>query len=347
MKRKADIGLATLIVLAFFAAYLLWQPAGPEPAPRLPVETSGGVVAGDVGIDVTTVGDAKDPDTTETRGDPARAEPVRRIAHVPPPNDSVEDEWKAAYADLMAVRAEKLPAFARGWLDEALLNDLEAGLMAVESRGRCMLVPTDEWQLELRVDELWAVADATLRRTGAIENGTGDSPRHLFPSHEETRAHQVRWFHACRELTGLFESGYRERIRQMAQNGHVVARYLYALWPPPDGLKMDDFLAWQRWQSTASHFSMQNLEAGEAAGMLAFAQAYSSSPIGTFVPSRDINRLRALAFYIAARDCGFESDRLQSMIDVYVTVRVPAETAPESGFGEILSLAEEIATLCR
>lgn len=348
MKRKVDIGLAALIVLAFFAAYLLWRPAGPDMSRPLPAETPGRVVEEDVGIDTPTENEAADTAQAGTRGETSGAEPARRIVLVPPPNDAAVEEMIAGYADLAAIRAEKLPPFVRGRIDEALAGDIYAAFEAREARSRCSTVSSDPQRLEQRIEWLTQRARFTLDNGGVIENEPGDSPGQMFPTAAENRAHQVRWFQACHELRLLYEQEYRDRIEALAREGHVVARYLYALWPPPDGLRMDDFLDWQEWQSLAHRFSMENLEAGESAGMLAFAQAYSS--VESFLPRRAVNSLRAIAFYLAALECGFREERVRTAVNWLISLSVPNdEPSPEQAreLSAILTLADELKTLCR
>ena len=341
MKRKADMGMAVLILFAFFAVYLLGRPE-PDPGTGDQLQTKEGV---SLETQVSEHGIEIPPGVDQPRGRHTKDSPMRRDTLAPGSTvESIEDDWRIQFADVMSLKADQLPDFVRKKLDAALQGDLEAALMVHEARSKCWTVPGSEKALEQRVANMNRRAKNVLKKEGAIESPTGSSPNQLFETEAENRAHQLRWFLACQQMRQVYENDYRAKILDRAQEGDVVARYLYAIWPPPDGLPLHDFLNWQQWQSLAQQFSMKNLEEGEVAGVLAYAQANSS--IDSFLPTRNINNRRSLAFYIAARDCGFQSTRIGSLIDTLVIASVPPMEEHSEEMAEILSLAEEIKTLC-
>lgn len=345
MKRKADMGLALLIVLAFFAAYLLWRPtAEPEPAAvhSEPPRADSALQAADPAP--TGPDPAADPE--HRPAEPSRPATKARPARLP--QRTALEQFETIEAEINALPAAELQPFVRQRIDAALTGQLFAAVEATSAREKCSSMPNDPHYLERAIHNRTQRAQAMLERGETITKRPGDSPSQIFPTEQENRAHLQRWQKACLELGRMFEADYRARVEALARNGDVVSRFLYALWPPPLERGMKHFLEFQEWAARARQFSMANLEAGEAAGMLAFANMMHTSD--SFLPPRIVFGRDRLSFLLAAADCGLKDDRTQSLIELLVDLSVPdGELSDEylHDLAAILDFAEELKTLCR
>jgi hypothetical protein len=139
----------------------------------------------------------------------------------------------------------------------------------------------------------------------------------------------------------LFNEDLRERLADLAGQGHVTARYLYAMWPPLTKGRPDGFFVHQDWSEKALAFSLANFAEGEVAGLMAFANAYEKPE--TFTTS---DGDMAMAFKIAAQSCGLDAPLLLASVEHFLS----DENHPpfrEDTRPAVLAMAEGLKGFCR
>jgi hypothetical protein len=239
-------------------------------------------------------------------------DPAKRIVHVPDTrsepagqvHDEIEEVTGGNVASIAALSAEK-----------ALNGDLRSArdltnLMIVCSN----LVPRDEEGLQREIQRFNEEAARIAERGNPLpdegrpksgrEFGSGLVELKVFPTEAQNRRHLTEWYRGCREVSALLNEKTREELAALARNGHVVARYLYAMWRPQLGSDEDALERRMRWQMNAVEFSYANLEEGELAGLLAFSQSYSEA----IFTGTDLGLSFSMAK--AALECGFESEAI-------------------------------------
>ncbi len=148
----------------------------------------------------------------------------------------------------------------------------------------------------------------------------GDGQQFLFDSLESLEAHLWKKHDQCRAAESLFEDDLRDRIKLLADNGIVTARYVYALWPPrQSGNVSEDTLKLLEYQHDAVEYTWNNTDEREPLGVLAFAQSYAALTPGLFTPS---NYMQGLNFLLASRKCGLNSPWLEAEIKAKIEQRM-------------------------
>ncbi|KAA9130986.1 hypothetical protein F3N42_11595 [Marinihelvus fidelis] len=170
-------------------------------------------------------------------------------------------------------------------LDLAMQGDIEAAdrLASYINRG-CRHAPRSTEALNRTLD--------TFQRSLAQADSV--SARRNF----EASIHGTTvMFHACAKILETVGNA-GEDIKRLAQSGDVVARYIYALWPPELANEDSPLLAQTEWELLARDFIFQNIESGEPLGLVALGGSYNS---GTFTPQ---NNALGLGLLMAAANCG-------------------------------------------
>ena len=288
----------------------------------------------------------QEPETLPATEDgiaPTESQPVstaKTIAHVPPRNLQTESA-NTPFDDIDAVTTETLDKFTRHNLDAAIAGDLDAGYRVSQARRKCDYAPRTMKQVEVMVQRMQQKFEHAFDR-GITNTYMFDSPENEFPTVAENRAHQMRWFNACGLQRGLLNDELRNGLDKLAQQGHVVARYLYAIWPPDYLGESDGFLIQHEWETKAREYSFLNLEQGEVAGLIAFGEAYSQG--GLFA---NYDMKISYALYKAAIDCGFTDARIVREVEYFFGTyeNNPQETGSRQP--EVLAMAEELMLYCR
>ena len=222
-----------------------------------------------------------------------------RIVHVPP-GSSINTNPEPNYYNINAVTAEGLADFTNYNLEAALAGDLGAGYRVGRARERCIDVKLDSGEIEIRVQRAMRKYEQTRESGYPSYDSETDMVGNSYPTEAENRVNQIRWHEACVRQSEIFSEQLRQKLDRLAQQGHVVARYMYATWPPDYIGRTDAFLIQYEWAAKAREFSFLNLDQGEVAGLLAFGQSFSR--FGSFTT---FDRYLGYAFYKAAIDCGF------------------------------------------
>ena len=158
-----------------------------------------------------------------------------------------------------------------------------------------------------------------------------------------SESQQARWI---RPSMAIWTEATRKQLEELARDGHVIARYIYATWAPQWALGPESFGQFTEYQTNALEFSFANLKEGEIAGLLAFGLSYWGPHFTPFFPDL------GTAFMKAALDCGLQSKIIEN--------RVYHNAEDESGEGlhlrvwydggkpeAVLALSKEFAEICR
>jgi hypothetical protein len=176
----------------------------------------------------------------DTAEDAERMDPAKRIVHVP--------DTRVAATEADAIHPDELSSseiveFAAEAVEEALNGNLTTTRRRTDLLHFCVRsVPHDEGALEDRVLELsqWVANGAAAGNPIPPEGiameyawlGEESLEIRLFPNDSQNRRHLMEWYQGCAGVDRLFGGDMRARLQRLARNGHVTARYLYAMWRP-------------------------------------------------------------------------------------------------------------------
>jgi hypothetical protein len=118
----------------------------------------------------------------------------------------------------------------------------------------------------------------------------------------------MRQYEECRSTRYLFDKDLRARIKSQAKSGDVVARFMYALWPPPKLGEPEVVRAWEEYTELAYDFTSQNISEREPLGLLARGISYYSREL--FSPQ---NTVLGEAYLLAAEICGIPNSILDEL----------------------------------
>jgi hypothetical protein len=254
------------------------QPLATGPAPAEPIET-----------EVETGSEATAPPATNY---------ARKIAHVP---DTRRDNKSpvASIRDITAGNAEEL---LQTNLDNALDGDMASAYFVTRARMTCERFARTPEDLDRRIERTNRRVERDIKRGRDVPvRDKRPEPWSTGGDADENRANLEEWYDACQRVRSMFSPDLREQLETRALQGDVMAGYLYATWPLE---QLDVGMAFEqqfRWEGLARDFSQANLDKGEVAGLIAFAQTYMN---GWFT---ERNSELALAFAIAATNCNAEA----------------------------------------
>ena len=241
-----------------------------------------------------------EPETGSDSTLPTTENFARRLTHVPdnPPSrasDVLTTDWR----DITAGNIEHL---LQANLENTLKGELASAYFVVRARMACERFAGSRSDLERRIERTnKRVERDTERGRGVPDRRVNGLPMSVTEDTEANRANLENWYEACQRVQSMFSPDLRSQLEQLAMAGDVMARFLYASWPL-DQLDVGEAFDQQyRWEGLARDFSQANLDRGEAAGLMAFSQSYQN---GWFTQR---NGDLALAFAIAALNCGFET----------------------------------------
>jgi hypothetical protein len=256
---------------------------------------------------------------------------ARQLVHVPG-TASANNDPPDFHA--LGVANEHLEAYARYNLDLALANDLAAATRLDGVHYRCREAPRSIEDVERRV------ASQVHAYTLIAEQNPGFRIR----DESEIMEQHLETYRACQFWDALFNQEMRKKLEQLANSGHAMARYIYAMWAPRISGQADAFFVHQEWSQKAMEFSLANLTEGELAGFLVFVHAYGAS---TSFTARDSDL--SYAFLVAAVDCGLNLPQFTHQLD---SAFDPENASPRPGQEEdprprILAMAEGLRGFCR
>ncbi len=275
----------------------------------------------------------------EAAPDPA-AEFARRVVQVPDMRPAREASGPST--DERDITAENVDQMVLANLEHALKGEMASAYFVTRSRLTCDRFADSPEQLERAIRQANRRVEFNRTRGRDRPSLAGyDLPWSLTDDPEDNRAHMERWYDACQRVMAIFTPDLRRQLELQALDGDIMARYLYATWPEDLLDAGQAFDQQYRWESLAREFSRANLDSGQVAGMMAFAQSYLS---GWFTAR---NHDLALAFGVAALNCGFETVSVRSFMASSIE-RLTASENPEAQqrLQFILSEADQIGHGC-
>lgn len=223
---------------------------------------------------------------------------AKRIVRVP--DKSYEETQPERDPDI------KLQESTKRMLESALNGEAEKAINISRLARQCNQQMTEEW-VRIRLEKM-SKADFNTHTTHSFGNGETRS----FNSFQEYESTLWAEFDQCRSIQSLFNDDLRERLQYLAENGNVVARYLYAMWPPKQGgLGSEETLQVLEYQNRALEYTWLNIDEDEPLGVLAFGQSFDAGAPGLFTPR---NFVQNEIFLLAAKKCGLGGPWLESKV---------------------------------
>ena len=197
-------------------------------------------------------------------------------------------------------------------------------------------------ELEKRIERTHTQVERDIKRGRELPaRADRRVPFRITANPDINRSNLQDWFDACQRVRNTLTQDFREQLESQALAGNVMARYLYAVWPPGELDLGEAFVQQYRWEGLAREFSEANLESGEVAGLMAFGDSYRG---GWFTSKNDD---LAMAFTLAAFQCGFEPVSLGKYLDARINrLMASDDPADQQRLQFILVEAERLGLLC-
>jgi hypothetical protein len=244
--------------------------------------------------------------------------------------------------DIRDISAGNIGNLIQANLENALNDDMASAYFVVQARRVCGRFSDTPGDLEKRIERTNRKVERDIKRGRELPTGArNDLPWSATGDKEENRAHLESWYDACQNVQSMFTQDLRQQLELLALNGDVMAGYLYASWPLDQLDTGKAFDQQYRWEELARGFSRSNMDRGEVAGLMAFAQSYMN---GWFtVRNGDL----ALAFSIAALNCGFETSSSRNFLSNRVEHLAASEDpADQQRLLFALTESERLGSLC-
>ncbi|MFC1796298.1 hypothetical protein ACFL1V_04300 [Pseudomonadota bacterium] len=310
---KKGVGAIAVLTIAVVATWILLtqfqKPNGSadiqttEPAPAI-ASTAGKT---DTDLDQAESINA-DSSADERRG--------KRIVEVPDTRQKSETSASPTEQEFADSMSEKI--------ESALAGDSEDAWTTALHAYNCKEGPQDEASLHRSIERL---RDG--RGFPTLSQGPGLIDKH-FDSIDEWAEIQWRRIQDCQSAKDLFGDDARSRVKALAENGNVAARFMYAMWPPPVQSELEAVFDWLEYTNLAYEFSIQNVNEGEPLGFLALGLSYSG--IGYFTPLQPYIGEMLL---LAAEKCGIQNIIIGDMAMRLSGARLADQTR---GISEALAL---------
>jgi hypothetical protein len=336
MKTAWPVLVASIFVLALASAILLGvtdQDAAGEPeSASVDALQRPGVQKGPV------------PAEQEAELEPGFTAPeafARRLVHVP--DTRLADERGGPTTDERDIKAENIESLVQENLVRALEGEMASAWFAAQARRACQGFAGSPEELEKRIERTNRKAERDIKRGRELpEQDGGRVPYAISPNPDVNRTNLQNWYEACQHVRGLFGPDFRDQLERQALDGNVNARYLYAVWPPETLDIGGAFEQQYHWEDLAREFSRLNLETGEVAGPLAFAESYRR---GLFTAESDN---LALAFTFAAFKCGFDAATMGGFLEERINrLSASDDPADQQRLQAVLLEADQLSAYCR
>jgi hypothetical protein len=300
--RRSILTILCVIGSVAFISLAVWNYAQQE------AEPSGEFAAnGEPAADPALEPDVSAETPEVTAEDAERMAPARRIVHVPDTRGEIVVTRALEQSEYMG---DKAAAFLTEAIDRALVGDVVMAGYIRDFNYLCEVrVPPDAEALERMVESAMsmvnrnATSESPIPAAGrpwllglAVSNGLAIR---VYPLEHQMRAHLLDWQRGCKDAAAILNDALRSELELLARDGHVMARYLYAMWRPNPALSEEALERALHWQMNAAEFSYANVAEGEPIGLLAFGQSYAE---GLFTPTDQ--RLAHLMLN-AAYQCGY------------------------------------------
>ena len=267
------IGVVVFISLAVWNYALQESEVSAKPAAR-------GAPAAEPAVEADVAAETQE----DAADDAEQMDPARRIVHVPDTRPIKPDEEPPSRPLTRAVVAD----FAAEAIEASLNGDMQSVNELLNLQQACTTwIPRNEAAMEEAVERTLAAVvqaeeagntvppDGQMTMRYAVGNLAIE--QRIYPTEQQNREHLAEWSAGCRNVRKYFDRETRAELELLARDGHVMARYLYALWVPEltaDPRTLEEYVQWER---NALEFSSANVADGEFAGLAAFAYSFSAN----------------------------------------------------------------------
>ena len=296
-----------LVVVMFFAGILIGKK---QPSPSVPAQAS---------IDATE--QSVESPEIPAQGDSAVEDPPGTITQMSSDGrTSYRVNTSAAKARKPRPPAGKPARADTNWedgyqakdtIESALQGDEDDTIAVAELISQCRAGYQNDQQLEAGLNQVSKSVKMGNSLPGMLIPGTGETIQfNSFVEYEE-----LMWtrYAECQSTNSMFDSQLRQRLEAQAREGSVTARFLYAMWlPPQTGLDSGQMVDWITYQSLAWDFTWANIREGEPLGLLAYGRSLEQSGSIYFTP-RHLNF--GPAFIMAAHKCGMDNGTVNQKVD--------------------------------
>ena len=203
----------------------------------------------------------------------APTEFARRLIHVPDTRPSADDA--APSTNERDITASNLESLLTANLERALEGEMASAYFAVRAWQACERFSRSPAELEKRIERTNKQVERDVKRGRELPARADKRvPFRITANPDINRSNLQDWFDACQRVRNTFTQDFREQLESQALAGNVMARYLYAVWPPGELDLGEAFVQQYHWEGLAREFSEANLESGEVAGLMAFGDSY-------------------------------------------------------------------------
>jgi len=200
---------------------------------------------------------------------------------------------------------------AESTLESALGGDINDSIAVSELTGQCRAGYDNEKSVQSNLTRRKQSVAKGQALPGIKLQSTGETL--TFNKFDDYENYVWDRFAECQSTRGMFNKGLRERLAQLAEEGNVNARYLYAMWVPiPTGSNEDQLIEWMTYQSLAMDFTWQNIREGEPLGLLAYGRSLEQAGHVYFTPP---HMRYGPVFIMAAHKCGLDNNIVNRKVD--------------------------------
>ena len=219
--------------------------------------------------------------------------------------DKAADANTAGYADW------EIEEVAREALDSALDGNIDDAIAVSDLIRQCRVGFDSEQHVQNQLNVMAKRVNQGKSIPSSFHIGSGESVS--FTTIQEYEVFMWTRFEQCDATKGMFDQPLRERLIQLAQNGNVSARYMFAMWLPKIvNMSETQMTDWLIYQNLALEFTWQNINEGELLGLLAYGQSLETVSPPYFTTR---NRNYGQAFILAAERCGLENSSVAKKVD--------------------------------
>ena len=259
-----------------FVALVLWNRPQPEIEPVNESPAHG----------APSAETAVEPDVSaETPEEPAQdggsQEGARRIVQVPDTRPTATVKGTPSNP----LTSPAVTEFAAEAIEASLSGDLQSSDDLLHLQQACTIwIPRNEAGMQRAVDDAMSYVaraeeagdpvppDGQMKMRYTVGNLALE--QRIYPTEQQNREHLAEWSAGCRNVRKFFDRETRADLELLARDGHVMARYLYALWVPEVTANPRTLEEYVQWERNALEFSGANVEEGELAGLVAFAYSF-------------------------------------------------------------------------
>ncbi len=246
---------------------------------------------------------------------------------------------KAADTNSTGYADWEIEEVTRDAIDSALEGDIDDAIAISDLIRQCRVGFDSEQHVQNQLNVMAKRVNQGKSIPNTFHIGTGEKVS--FTTIQEYEVFLWTRFAQCDATRGMFNQPLRERLIQLAENGNVSARYMYAMWLPKiANISENQMTDWLIYQNLALEFTWQNINEGEPLGMLAYGQSLETVHPPYFTTR---NRNYGQAFILASEKCGLNNSTLAKKVDSIE--KMWSQRQMSQYLNNIEKLAEEITAM--